>query len=94
MSRRRVLSAVDDPLDARQPARSLVRPVEADRRALYVRLPVPVFDDLARAAFELGCHKQDLVAALLMRHVDAHTPEGLDALRDLLAGEPDGDRAA
>lgn len=52
--------------------------------ALFVRLPHAEFDALARAAFELGVHKRELVAALLWRYVRPTTPDGLAALRRLV----------
>ena len=95
MSPRRVLSAVDDPLDASPapPARPASRAAGIERRALFVRLPVERFDALARAAFELGCHKQDLVDALVVRYVDPRSEAGLAAMRELLAGERDSEQA-
>lgn len=99
--RRRQLLTIDDPLDV-----DTARPVDTrapgsahrDRpelRALYVRLPAAEFDDLARAAFELGAHKRELVGALIRTYVDPHTPAGLAALQGLLAvREPDSELAA
>ena len=84
MSHRRRLMRVDDPLDA-SPARAL-RPTP-ELRALYVRLPVQEFDDLARAAFELNEHKRDLVTALVRTYIDPNTPDGLAAVRALLAND-------
>lgn len=86
--RRRQLLTIDDPLDV-----DTARPVDArapgaarrDLRALYVRLPATEFDDLARAAFELGAHKRELVGALIRTYVDPHTPAGLAALQRLLS---------
>lgn len=92
-TRRRLLS-IDDPLEmGGRPtspsevaaAREEPKPAqEVERRALFVRLPVAEADAVARAAFELGVHKQDLVAALVRRYVDARSPEGLAALREML----------
>lgn len=55
--------------------------------ALYVRIPISAGDKLDRAVFELRDHKvtkQDIVAALIERYVDASTPPGQTALRELL----------
>lgn len=91
-ARRRLLS-IDDPLEmggrpASPPeavAHEQPKPAqEVERRALFVRLPVAEADAVARAAFELSVHKQDLVAALVRRYVDARSPEGLAALREML----------
>jgi hypothetical protein len=77
---RRKLTAVDDPLRFGEPAR---KPPSAagPTVALYVRLPKAEGDLLARAAFELGAYKRDLVAALISQHVDPHSEDGLAALR-------------
>src|SRR5216117_3931706 len=40
-----------------------------ERRALYVRIPLPAAEKLDRAAFEMQVPKQDLVADLLFRHL-------------------------
>ena len=91
--RRRLLS-IDDPLELggrpesppeapMEPA-AVEPPREVERRALFVRLPLAEADAVARAAFELSVHKQDLVAALVRRYVDARSPEGLAALREML----------
>jgi excisionase family DNA binding protein len=40
-----------------------------DKRALYVRIPLPAAEKLDRAAFEMQVPKQDLVADLLFRHL-------------------------
>jgi hypothetical protein len=84
MARRR-LTAVDDPLvfgEARPPStqRAAQTPT-APTAALYVRLPLAESDRLARAAFELGVFKRDLIAALIARHVDPHSDDGLATLR-------------
>lgn len=94
MSRsRRKLTALDDPLESRASgarATTSLAPVPARRRnahngaevqALFVRVPAAQGDALARAAFELRLHKQEIVAALLDRHINT-SPEGLD---DVLA---------
>lgn len=91
-ARRRLLS-IDDPLEMggrRESPPTAAAPEEpkpaqeVERRALFVRLPVAEADAVARAAFELGVHKQDLVAALVRRYVDTRSPEGLAALREML----------
>ncbi len=99
--RRRQLLTIDDPLDV-----DTARPVGAqapgtahrdlpELRALYVRLPATEFDDLARAAFEIGAHKRELVGALIRTYVDPHTPAGLAALQELLvADKPNSERGA
>ncbi len=89
---RRPLLAIDDPLEVgqrpapqpneEQPAAVSARATE--RRALFVRLSVDEADAVARAAFELGVHKQELIGALVRRYVDARSPEGLAALRETL----------
>lgn len=90
---RRRLLAIDDPLDlAERPAPEPTpappvaerREARALRRALFVRLSVEEADAVARAAFELGVHKQDLIGALVRRYIDAGSPEGLAALRATL----------
>ncbi|HEV2786184.1 MAG TPA: hypothetical protein VGV67_07350, partial [Solirubrobacteraceae bacterium] len=55
----------------------------ADVQALFVRVPAAQGDALARAAFELRLHKQEIVAALIARHVDT-SAEGLDAVLALV----------
>ena len=88
--RRRQLLAIDDPLDidtARPVEPQAPRAIDRELRALYVRLPTAEFDDLARAAFELGAHKRELVGALVRKYVDPHTPAGLTALQELLAAD-------
>ena len=88
--RRRQLLAIDDPLDvetARTDDARAIRPARRDSpelRALYVRLPAAEFDDLARAAFELGAHKRELVGALIRAYVNPHSEDGLTALREVL----------
>ena len=75
-----------------EPSVPAVRPREApvapsraeERRALFVRLSLEEADAVARAAFELGVHKQELIGALVRRYVDARSPEGLAALREML----------
>ena len=92
---RRKLTAVDDPLAlgtdrAASPPAAAAIPAPArgsssrELPALFVRLPQAEFDALARAAFELGVHKRELVAALLWRYVRPTTPDGLGALRRLV----------
>ena len=67
------------------PELQLSRPQQrSDRRALFVRLSVSEADAVARAAFELGVAKQELIGALVRRYVDARSPEGLAALREML----------
>lgn len=89
--RRRLLS-VDDPLEPRELSTSAgartVRGQQAGLRALYVRLAPAEYDAVARAAFELGVHKRELIAALIRHHVNPTTPEGLSTLQQLLG--PDG----
>ena len=92
---RRKLTALDDPLEsaAPQPAGTAMprRPAPPRResqpgddvQALFVRIPARHGDALARAAFELRLHKQEIVAALIARHVDT-TAEGLEAVRALV----------
>ena len=92
---RRRLTALDDPLESAAPRLSgaaMSRPAAAPRReaqpgddvqALFVRIPARQGDALARAAFELRLHKQEIVAALIGRHIDT-TAEGLDAVRALV----------
>src|SRR2546423_6514519 len=43
--------------------------MEEEKRALYVRIPLPAAERLDRAAFEMQIPKQDLVADLLFRHL-------------------------
>jgi hypothetical protein len=87
MSRpRRKLTALDDPLEsppaaAAATARRRTVNRASDVQALFVRVPAAQGDALARAAFELRLHKQEIVAALIARHVDT-SAEGLD---DVLA---------
>ncbi|HWT95378.1 MAG TPA: hypothetical protein VN238_20445 [Solirubrobacteraceae bacterium] len=96
---RRKLSAVDDPLalGAERPAPPStpavpaapaptppVAPSSRELPALFVRVPQTEFDALARAAFELGVHKRELVAALLWRYIRPATPDGLAAVRQLV----------
>ena len=91
---RRKLTALDDPLEsARSPGPAASAPRSSARRrdsddaddvrALFVRVPVAQCDALARAAFELRLHKQEIVAALLARYVDTSS-EGLDAVLALV----------
>jgi len=56
-------------------ARSSARCDSPELRALFVRLPAAEFDDLARAAFELGVRKRELVGALIRAYVDPHTQQ-------------------
>ena len=98
MSRaRRRLTTVDDPLEPSPPRLSTAavsppRPAatrpqarqDGDVQALFVRVTAVHGDALARAAFELRLHKQEIVAALLARHIDAHSADGLDAVRALV----------
>lgn len=68
-----------------EPEPHVSRPVlRSERRALFVRLSVGEADAVARAAFELGVAKQELIGALVRRYVDARSPEGLAALREML----------
>jgi hypothetical protein len=81
---RRRLTALDDPLEraaTRAPDR---RASDGETQAIFVRVPTLLADALARAAFELKLHKQEVVAALLSRHVDPHTSDGLAAVRRLV----------
>jgi hypothetical protein len=92
MSARRKLLAIDDPLEVSRPLAPPAPPAAVppapeavvERRALFVRLQIDEADAVARAAFELRVTKQDLIGALVQRHVDASSPEGLAALRELL----------
>lgn len=85
MSRpRRKLTTVDDPLAPAEPRPRQRRVSDGDAQAIFVRVPAALADGLARAAFELKLHKQDVVAALLARYVDAHSADGLDAVRRLV----------
>ena len=43
--------------------------MEPEKRALYVRIPLPAAEKLDRAAFEMRVPKQDLVADLLFEHL-------------------------
>ena len=86
---RRKLTALDDPLESQGTTRSAL-PTERHRaasdgdvQALFVRVPVAQSDALARAAFELRLHKQEIVAALIARHVET-SPEGLEAVLALV----------
>lgn len=100
---RRKLTALDDPLESAAPRRAgtaMPRASAASRReaqpgdevqALFVRIPATQGDALARAAFELRLHKQEIVAALISRHVDT-TAEGLDAVRALVEEYRDAGR--
>jgi excisionase family DNA binding protein len=56
--------------------------------ALYVRLPHPEFEKLARAAEALATNKKAIVTSLVARYVDPDTANGLDALRGSLAADP------
>jgi len=88
--RRRQLLVIDDPLDvdtARAVEARAPKATDRELRALYVRLPTTEFDALARAAFELGAHKRELVGALIRAYVDPHTPGGLAALQGLLVAD-------
>lgn len=68
-----------------EPKSQEARPgTRSERRALFVRLSVGEADAVARAAFELGVAKQELIGALVRRYVDARSPEGLAALREML----------
>ena len=93
---RRKLTALDDPLESAAPrpaGPAMPRPPAAplreaqpgdDVQALFVRIPATHGDALARAAFELRLHKQEIVAALIARHIDT-TAEGLEAVMALVA---------
>jgi len=61
-------------------------------QALFVRIPAEQGEALARAAFELRLHKQEIVAALIARDVDPHSADGLDAVRVLVEGYRDARR--
>ena len=82
---RRKLTALEDPLESPAARTSRRRPSHdaADVQALFVRVPAAQGDALARAAFELRLHKQEIVAALIARHVDT-SAEGLDAVLALV----------
>lgn len=56
------------------------------KAALYVRIPAAEAEKLDRAAFELKASKQDLIAGLVARYVDPHSPGGLQALHTLTTG--------
>src|SRR5829696_8166670 len=58
---------------------------------LFVRLPSAAAERLDRAAFALGASKKDVVAALLERHVDPDSADGLASLRRVVVetGEPE-----
>jgi len=91
---RRRLTTVDDPLVpavatppvAPPPVAPAAAPgpVHDERQALFVRLPVAETDALARAAFELRLHKREIVAALIAKHVNPLTADGLAAVRVLV----------
>ena len=49
--------------------------------ALYVRLPQPEHERLARAAAALGTNKKALVSSLVAAYVDPDSREGLERLR-------------
>jgi hypothetical protein len=94
---RRKLTVLDDPLGASEPAgsRASARPVaprdSADAlTAVFVRVPASQADELARAAFELRLHKQEIVAALLAAHVDARSEGGLAKVHELVKSYRDG----
>lgn len=86
---RRKLVAIDDPLAVgplpEAPALPSVErrrpPADEESAALYVRLRLAESDRLARAAFELRVHKRELIGALIAKHVDGTTADGLEALR-------------
>ena len=88
MSRpRRKLTALDDPLGEAGTATQQVptrRREGAGMQAVFVRVPAAQGEALARAAFELRLHKQEIVAALIARHVDT-SAEGLDAVLALVS---------
>jgi excisionase family DNA binding protein len=56
--------------------------------ALYVRLPHPEFDKLARAAEALDTNKKAIVTGLVSRYVDPDSTAKLEALRSSLAPDP------
>ncbi len=94
MSRpRRKLTALDDPLGEAGTTPQTV-PARRDEgsgtQALFVRVPAAQGDALARAAFELRLHKQEIVAALIARYVDT-SAEGLDAVMALVSDYRDSD---
>jgi hypothetical protein len=66
---------------------------DVETSALYVRIPKSEAEKLARAAFEIKSHKQDLIAALVARYVDPSTCAGLDRLRALGAHSRGAPRA-
>jgi excisionase family DNA binding protein len=52
--------------------------------ALYVRLPYPEFDKLARAAEALETNKKTIVTGLVSHYVDPDSADKLEALRSSL----------
>lgn len=52
-------------------------------QSLFVRVPAAQGEALARAAFELRLHKQEIVAALMARYVQT-SAEGLDTVLALV----------
>lgn len=81
---RRKLTAIDDPLAHGDARTAVPRTSDNGAQAIFVRVPAALADALARAAFELKLHKREVIAALLARHVDPHTPDGLAAVRRLV----------
>ena len=59
--------------------------MDPERRALYVRIPLPAAEKLDRAAFEMQVPKQDLVADLLFEHL----PPGAGSRRVVLESMDD-----
>src|SRR5438034_9469516 len=55
--------------------------MEPERRALYVRIPLPAAEKLDRAAFAMQVPKQDLVADLLFTHLPVPPPPGAGSRR-------------
>src|SRR5438477_38570 len=55
--------------------------MEPERRALYVRIPLPAAEKLDRAAFEMQVPKQDLVADLLFTHLPVPPPPSAGSRR-------------
>jgi excisionase family DNA binding protein len=56
----------------------------SDRSALFVRLTPEQVGRLDRAAAAVPAHKKDLIGGLVERYVDPETPEGVQALRQLV----------
>jgi excisionase family DNA binding protein len=59
----------------------------SDRSALFVRLTPEQAGRLERAAAAVPAHKKDLIGGLVERYVDASSPAGVAALRELTGGD-------